>query len=112
MVDSSLSGFLVYIKVLEIVVEVDASGAEVSSEQGGVGGEDGRDVDVSLSAERDGETGLPLVEVSDDGRLSVVDGELKRSEQVHAARSQSSCRPSAKAQVAHLSEEPSDKAVT
>lgn len=90
MIDSSLSGFLVYIKVLEVVVEVDASGAEVSSEQGGVGGEDGRDVDVSLSAERNGETGLPLVEMSDDGRLGVVDGELKRSEQVQSARSQSS----------------------
>lgn len=53
MVDTSLPGLVVNVKVLEVVVEVDASGTEVSTEEGGVGGEDGGDVNVSLSAQGD-----------------------------------------------------------
>lgn len=52
-VDTSLSGLVVDVKVLEVVVEVDASGTKVSTEKGGVGGEDGGDVNVSLSAQGD-----------------------------------------------------------
>ncbi len=54
MVDSSLSGFVVNVKVLQVVVEIDTSGTEVSSEQGSVGGEDSCDVNVSFSTQGDG----------------------------------------------------------
>jgi hypothetical protein len=37
-----------------------------------VRGEDGGDVDVSFSAEWDGEAGLPFVEVGDDGFVDIA----------------------------------------
>lgn len=37
-----------------------------------MGGEDGSHVNVSLSAQRNGETSLPLVEVRNDGLLRLV----------------------------------------
>ena len=52
---------MVNVKVLEVVVKVDGAGAE-----GGVGGEDGGHVDVTLAKEGNGKTGLPFVEVGDD----------------------------------------------
>ena len=67
MIDSTFACFVVDVEVLEVVVEVYASGAEVAAEEGCVGCEDGADVDVALSAEGDGEACLPFVEVCDDG---------------------------------------------
>lgn len=49
-VDATLAGLVVDVKVLQVVVEVNGAGAQVSTEQGGVSGEDGRDVDVTLAA--------------------------------------------------------------
>ena len=49
-VDATLARLVVDIKVLEVVVEVDAAGAKVSTQKGGVCGEDGGDVDVTLPA--------------------------------------------------------------
>lgn len=54
MVDTPLSSFMIHIKVLKIVVKVDGTGTQVSTEQRGVGGKDGGHVDVSFSTERDG----------------------------------------------------------
>lgn len=71
-VDTSLSGFMINVEVLEVVVEVYGAGAEVSAEEGSVSGKDSGDVDVSLSAQRDGQTGLPLVEVSDNSLGEVL----------------------------------------
>ena len=48
-VDAALARLVVDVEVLEVVVEVDAAGAEVAAEQGRVGGEDGCDVDVTLA---------------------------------------------------------------
>jgi hypothetical protein len=76
-VNAALAGLLVDVKVLEVVVEIDRAGAEVAAEERRVRRKDGRHVDMALAAERDGEAGLPLVEVSDDGRLGVVDSELQ-----------------------------------
>lgn len=56
MVDTSLSGLMVDIEVLEVVVEVDTTGTKISSEQGCVSGEDCRDVDSPLSTEGQGHT--------------------------------------------------------
>jgi hypothetical protein len=41
---------MVHVKVLQVVVEVHTSSTEISAKKGSVGGEDGRDVDMSLSA--------------------------------------------------------------
>ena len=71
-IDSALARFMVDVEVLEVVVKVDGAGAEVAAEEGGVGGEDGGDVDVSLAAEGDGEAGLPFVEVGDNGAVELA----------------------------------------
>jgi hypothetical protein len=72
MVDAALAGLVVDVKVGEVVVKVDGAGAEVAPEEGGMGGENGGDVDLSLPAQGDGEAGLPLVEVGDDGVLPLA----------------------------------------
>jgi hypothetical protein len=41
-----------------------------------VGGEDGGDIDSTLLAERDGNTGEPLVELDNDGTLLLVINKL------------------------------------
>ena len=66
MVDTTLSSFVVYVEVREVVVEVYGAGAKVTSEQRGVRSENGGDVDMSFAAQRDGEPSLPLVEVRND----------------------------------------------
>lgn len=63
MVDTAFTGFMVDVKVLEVVVKVDGAGAEVSPEKGCVGREDCRYVDMTLATEWDGETCLPLVKM-------------------------------------------------
>lgn len=75
-VDASLAGLVVDVKVGQIVVEVDGSRAEVATEKGGMGSEDGRYIDLPLAAERDGQAGQPFVKVSDDGALPLPRGEL------------------------------------
>lgn len=64
MVNTALSSFCVHVKVLEIVVEVDRAGTEVTTEESGVGGEDGRDIHLSLLGQWKGDTREPFVEVS------------------------------------------------
>jgi hypothetical protein len=75
-VNPSLASLVVHVKVLQVVVEIDASRAEVSAEQGRVGGEDGGHVDMALSAQRNGQTGLPFVEVGNDGLVGLASCEL------------------------------------
>ena len=72
MIDTSLSGFVVNVKVLQVVVEINATSAEVSTEKGSVGGENGGNIDVPLSTQRDCETSLPFVEMGNDGLLSLM----------------------------------------
>lgn len=48
-VDASFTSFVVDIKVLEVVIEVHASCAEISPQQGSVGRKDSCDVDMSLA---------------------------------------------------------------
>jgi hypothetical protein len=69
MVNPAFSCFVVDVKVLEIVIEIDRAGAKVSPEKRCVRGEDGRHINLTLAAERDCETGLPLVKVGDNGGL-------------------------------------------
>jgi len=57
---------------LEVVVEIDRAGAEVATEERGVGSEDGGNIDAALLAERDCDTSQPLVELNNDGSLLLV----------------------------------------
>lgn len=66
-VDSSLAGLMIDVKVLEVVVEIDRARAKITTEEGSMSGEDSGDIDMSLSAYWNGHASLPLVEVSDDG---------------------------------------------
>ena len=52
MINSALSSFVIHVKVLQVVVKVDGACAEVSAQEGGVGGEDGGDVNVPFPTER------------------------------------------------------------
>lgn len=63
MIDTTFASFVIDVEILQIVVEVDATGTKVPTEKGGVGCEDGGDVDVTFSEEGDGEACLPFVEV-------------------------------------------------
>ena len=62
----AFSCFVIDVKVLEVVVEIDGAGAEVPAEEGCMGGEDGGDVDVAFAAKWDGQSGLPFVEMRDN----------------------------------------------
>lgn len=76
-VDTALACFVVDIKVLEVVVEVDGASAKIAAEKSRVSGEDGGYVDVSLATERDCETGLPFVEVGNYGLVKLT-GDILR----------------------------------
>ncbi len=71
-VDTALSCLGVDVEVLEIVVEIDRAGAEVATEERGVGGEDGGNIDAALLAERDRDTCQPFVELDNDGSLLLM----------------------------------------
>ena len=67
-IDSALARFVINVEILQIVVEIDAASAEITTEESSMGGEHGRNVYVTLAQERDSETRLPLVEMRYDGR--------------------------------------------
>ena len=109
-VDSSLSSLVIDIKVLQVVVEIDRSGTEVPPQEGSVGGEDGRHVDMTFSTERDGQTGLPFVEVADNGRGPVAGSELvSQGKGVSCYVPLSTYSGHAQAVSAHLAQEPRDQ---
>lgn len=49
-VDASLSSLCINIEILEIVVKVDVTSTEITTEKGSVGGEDGSNIDAALLA--------------------------------------------------------------
>ena len=71
-IDATFAGFVVDVKVLEIVVKIDAAGAEVATEESGMCGKDGGNIDVAFAAEGDRKTCLPFVEVGDDGGVQLA----------------------------------------
>ena len=66
-VDAALARLVVDIEVLQVVVEVNGAGTEVAAEEGSMSSENCCDVNMALSAQGDGEAGLPLVEVRYNG---------------------------------------------
>lgn len=77
MVDAPLAGFGVDVEVLQVVIKVDRAGAKISSEESGMRREDGGDVNATLLGQRQGNTGEPFVEVSNDGSLLFVADKLQ-----------------------------------
>lgn len=53
MINSSLSSFMIDVKVLKVVVEIHTSCTEITTQKSGMCGKDGGDVDVSLTTKRD-----------------------------------------------------------
>ena len=78
-VDAALSGFSVYVEVLQVVVEIDGASAQIAAEEGSVCGEDGRHVDAPLLAQRECDACKPLVELSNDCPLLLVENILRPS---------------------------------
>lgn len=85
MVDSSFTSFMVHIKVLEVVVEIYRSSAEISTEKGSVGREDSSDIDMSLSAaetaqkrEREVVSHVPVNKDSGEGGDAQWDGKTSQ----------------------------------
>lgn len=60
MVYATLSSFVIDVKELEVVVEIDASSAKVAAEASCMGSENGVNIDMTLSAERNSQSGLPF----------------------------------------------------
>ena len=71
-VNPAFSCFVVDVEVLEVVVEVDGAGAEVSAKEGGVRCEDSGHINMAFAAEGDGEARLPLVKMGDDGCVELA----------------------------------------
>lgn len=69
MINLSFAGFFVYRKLIQVVVEIGLSSAQISTQQGGVRGEDGGDIDVTRSNGDEPNASLPLVEVCYDLRV-------------------------------------------
>jgi hypothetical protein len=62
-IDSSFSSFMVDIKILQIVIEINGTGTEIAAEERCMCREYSSDVDMSLTAKGDGDTCLPFMEV-------------------------------------------------
>lgn len=77
MVDSSFACFVIDVKELKVIVEIDGSSAEISSEEGGMSSENRCDVDSTFSAERECYSGEPFVEMCNDSFVSLVRNKLK-----------------------------------
>ena len=66
-VDTTLPSFMVNITVLQIVVKVDGASTQVSTQESHMCHEDGGDAKLLLPAERNGLSGLPFVEMRNNG---------------------------------------------
>jgi hypothetical protein len=72
MVDTTLASFMINVEVLQVIVKVNTSSAEITAQECSMSREHGGQVDMSLPAERDREARLPFVEVGDDGLLKIT----------------------------------------
>src|SRR5277367_6555801 len=70
-VNASFACLVIDVKVLKVVVKVDAPGAEIATEKGRMSRKDRRDIDVPLATQRNGESRLPFVEMGDHSRMEL-----------------------------------------
>ena len=87
-VDTTLAGFVIDVKVLKVVVKVDRACTQVSAEEGRVCREDGSDVDVPFPTERNGHPGLPFVEMRDNGNVDLPGKILNKGVKFFLVRTQ------------------------
>ena len=71
-VDATLSCLRVYIKPLQVVVEIDRASAKVSAQKGCVGREDGGDIYAPPFTKRKTNTSQPFVEMRDHSFLLLM----------------------------------------
>lgn len=71
-IDAPFAGLSINVKVLQVVVEVDGAGAEVSTEEGGMSGKDGGDVHPPFLGQGECYTCKPFMEVGYDGPFGFV----------------------------------------
>ena len=71
MVYAAFSGFMVDVKILDIVIKVNIASGEVTAKESSVCREHCRDIDATFPADGDGDTCLPFVEVSDDSSIEL-----------------------------------------
>jgi hypothetical protein len=75
-VDATLASLCIYIEILEVVIEVDRTCAEISPKNCSVCRKDGSDVDSALLAQREGDSSQPFVELRNNGSSLLVVGVL------------------------------------
>lgn len=78
-VDSTLASFRVDVEPLQVIVEINVSCTEVSSEEGSVRGEDSSNINAPSLAKRQTNTGKPLMEVRNNGAIQLVGDVLDSS---------------------------------
>jgi uncharacterized protein (UPF0212 family) len=66
MINSSLAGLVINIKILEIVVKVDTSSTKIATEESGMSCKDCGEIDMTFSTKWDSNAGLPFVKVGND----------------------------------------------
>lgn len=76
MIDPTFTSLRIHIKMMEVVIEVNRARAEIPSEEGRMGGEDSRQIHVSLFGQREGNPGEPFMEMGDNGTASLVSDKL------------------------------------
>ena len=64
MVNAAFACLVIDVEVLEVVVEINTTRAEVATQKGCMSRENSGDIDVTFSAEGDGHASLPLVKMS------------------------------------------------
>jgi hypothetical protein len=70
-INASFACLVIDVKVLKVVVKVNAPGAEIATEKGRVGSKDCRDINVPFATQRNGESCLPFVEMGDHSRVEL-----------------------------------------
>lgn len=84
-IDSAIAGLSIYIKVLQVIVEVHRSSTQISSQKCGVGCKNGGHIDPSLLSQGKGYASQPLVKVCNNRFLLLMGNELSHSQQAPQA---------------------------
>ena len=71
MVDTAFACLVVDVKVLEVVVKINATRAKVATQESCVRSENSGDIDVTFPAERDGHANLPFVKMGYHGPVEL-----------------------------------------
>jgi len=71
-INASLSSFMVDVKILQIIIEINGTGTQIPAEKRCMCREYGSHVDMSLTTEGDGDTCLPFMKVGDNSRCQLT----------------------------------------